>query len=119
MSKESAELWSTPKNDHSYRQTKPCPADGVTRGRTLGSDVTAHENGVELWPTIRAGAPGSRPNQKGGKILAEEAMKHADAELWSTLRASDGEKGGPGQQFGQGETLPLPAQAARTGENST
>ena len=27
------------------------------------------------WPSPRAGNPGSRPNQKGGKILAEEAKK--------------------------------------------
>jgi len=27
------------------------------------------------WPTPRAGNPGSRPNKKGGKILAEEAKK--------------------------------------------
>tara|TARA_R100001530_G_scaffold129409_2_gene99734 strand:- start:1618 stop:2172 length:555 start_codon:yes stop_codon:yes gene_type:complete len=28
-----------------------------------------------LWPTPRASNPGSRPNQKGGKILQEEAKK--------------------------------------------
>jgi hypothetical protein len=28
-----------------------------------------------MWPTPRAGNPGSRPNGKGGKILAEEVKK--------------------------------------------
>lgn len=41
------------------------------------------------WPTPRAGNPGSRPNQKGGKILAEEAKRwptpiQGDAHLSST-----------------------------------
>jgi len=30
---------------------------------------------VQMWPSPRTGNPGSRPNQKGGKILAEEAKK--------------------------------------------
>jgi len=29
----------------------------------------------KVWPSPRAGNPGSRPNLKGGKILAEEAKK--------------------------------------------
>jgi hypothetical protein len=33
-----------------------------------------------MWPTPRAGNPGSRPNGKGGKILAEEVKKS----LWPT-----------------------------------
>lgn len=32
-------------------------------------------NQVRFWPTPRAGNPGSRPNGKGGKILAEEVKK--------------------------------------------
>jgi len=41
------------------------PADG-------GANLTT---AVKMWPSPRAGNPGSRPNQKGGKILAEEAKK--------------------------------------------
>ena len=32
---------------------------------------------------------------------------------WSTPKGSDGAKGGPGQSYGSGGTLPLPAQAAQ------
>jgi hypothetical protein len=32
-------------------------------------------NAVKMWPTPRAGNPGSRKNSKGGKILAEEVKK--------------------------------------------
>ena len=46
---------------------------------------------MEMWPTPRAGNPGSRPNGKGGKILAEEVKKSL---MWPTPRACDTE-GGP------------------------
>ncbi|OZA16888.1 MAG: DNA methyltransferase, partial [Rhodobacterales bacterium 17-64-5] len=32
---------------------------------------------------------------------------------WSTPKATDGAKGGPGQSYGSGGTPPLPAQAAQ------
>jgi hypothetical protein len=37
--------------------------------------------------------------------------------MWSTLRASDGEKGGPNQSFGAGG-LPLPSQVSGIGNTS-
>ena len=40
----------------------------------------------EIWPTPRAGNPGSRPNGKGGKILAEEVKKSV---MWATPCAGD------------------------------
>ncbi|MDR1626436.1 MAG: hypothetical protein LBT33_07830 [Spirochaetia bacterium] len=53
---------------------------------------------VKLFPTPGAGNPGSRPNGKGGKVLAEEVKKR----LWSTPAAADavGSHGG-----GQGRSL--------------
>jgi len=39
----------------------------------------------QFWPTPRQSNPGSRPNQKGGKILAEEVKK------WPTPTASERE----------------------------
>jgi DNA (cytosine-5)-methyltransferase 1 len=58
----------------------------VSKGKKfprLGSQVTN-------WPTPRASNPGSRPNGKGGKILAEEAKN------WVTPNARDW-KDTPGQ----------------------
>jgi hypothetical protein len=45
--------------------------------RDLDAQITnASESGFwQRWPTPRAGNPGSRPNGKGGKILAEEVKK--------------------------------------------
>jgi len=47
------------------------------------------EIGSGLWPTPRAGNPGSRPNGKGGKVLAEEVeiaegMRTRGQPLWPT-----------------------------------
>jgi hypothetical protein len=39
---------------------------------------------MKMWPTPRAGNPGSRPNGKGGKILSEEVRKS----LWPTPKGS-------------------------------
>ena len=44
---------------------------GVLWERTMPEPHTSG-TGVGFWPTPRAGNPGSRPNGKGGKILAEE-----------------------------------------------
>jgi len=59
-----------------YRTNK----NGVRWGVKLRDAVNASEN----WPTPRHGNPGSRPNEKGGKVLAEEAKK------WPTARSAIG-----------------------------
>ena len=46
------------------------------------------ENESSSWGTPRAGNPGSRPNGKGGKVLAEQAQQS-----WPTARTSDAEGG--------------------------
>lgn len=89
---------------------------------------------VKLWPTpkaqdwggsTRAGTPGSRPNKKGGRILAEEAKK---AELWSTPIASDATmnyqsekalaKGWKPQLTQQAMNWPTPHAGTREGQSS-
>ena len=47
--------------------------------------MSEEESGLlpSQWPTPRAGNPGSRPNMKGGKILAEE-VKKSMRKLWPT-----------------------------------
>lgn len=66
---------------------------------------------VALWPTPTSLAPAKDGNNEAGNSAGLVAIrKHA---LWSTPRASDGEKGGPNQSFGAGGS-PLPAQAAQT-----
>lgn len=51
-----------------------------------GRDVRKKQGKVEaMWPTPRSGNPGSRPNGKGDKILAEEVKKS----LWPTPTCRD------------------------------
>ena len=48
----------------------------VTRpGRSKPSNLRDQVSNMQNWPTPRAGNPGSRPNGKGGKILAAEVTK--------------------------------------------
>ena len=57
-------------------------------GRLYALPTLAHPTGASggsAWPTCRAANPGSRPNLKGGKILAEEAKKAAN---WGYLKSS-------------------------------
>jgi hypothetical protein len=74
------------------------------------------------WPTPQArdGDPNGRsadptrvgdPARHGGYNLDDWAAKFSQIQMWSTPRASDGEKGGPNQSFGAGG-IPLPSQAA-------
>ena len=49
-------------------------------------DVINEIDDSVLYPTPRAGNPGSRPNGKGGKILAEEVKKK---EEWPTPKANE------------------------------
>lgn len=52
-----------------------------------------------LWPTPRAGNPGSRPNGKGGKILAEEVaiaegIRERGKAIWKTPQRDDAKNSG-------------------------
>jgi hypothetical protein len=52
-----------------------------------------------MWPTPRAANPGSRPNGKGGKILAEEVaiaegLRERGVKKFPTPRAEDGQCAG-------------------------
>lgn len=96
--------WPTP-TSRDWKDGPPC--ENVETNGLLGRMV---------WPTPRAAMTGdAHPNRLNDKNLnLETAVSKA---LWSTIRASDGAKGGPNQSFGAGGT-PLPAQASGTQVNS-
>lgn len=52
---------------------------------------------------------GSQEIRAGGQMLNEQMVETGDMAMWSTARASDGEKGGPNMSFGAGGQ-PLPSQ---------
>lgn len=85
-------------------QHKDNPTPGQTGGTTLeGAALSA-------WPTVirrdskSVKGAGRSPNSHGSEPLVTVAS-------WSTVRGSDGEKGGPNMSFGAGGK-PLPAQAS-------
>lgn len=89
---------------------------------TVNSDGDATANrGISLpraaerwWPTPRSAENGNDSGSaKRRQQGANPGLKDAAA-LWSTPRASDGEKGGPGQTFGAGG-VPLASQTALWG----
>jgi hypothetical protein len=53
----------------------PTPTGTDYKSRGPNSKQVGIDNFLKLLPTPRAGNPGSRPNGKGGKILAEEIIK--------------------------------------------
>lgn len=86
---------------------KDLHGSGNGAGMTLATAASA-------WPTPTANDyKGSGPTlvRQDGKMRGDR-LDYAAEQIWSTPRASDGEKGGPNQSFGAGGT-PLPAQAAQ------
>ena len=99
-------LWATPKasDGEGGRTTK------TEGGGNAHLPIQARESASWPTPTSRDGKDGSyTPNVPLNGLLGRM--------VWSTPRASDGEKGSPQQSFGAGGT-PLPAQAFGTTQNS-
>jgi len=71
--------------------------------------------GSSSWPTPMSLHPGTdRYNPAGNSDFTRKAEALAlGISNWSTPKATDGAKGGPGQSYGSGGTPPLPAQAAQ------
>jgi len=90
------------------RLRRVCSARQKSARRTSGS-------GSSSWPTPMSLHPGSdRYNPAGNSDFTRKAEALAlGISNWSTPKATDGAKGGPGQSYGSGGTPPLPAQAAQ------
>jgi len=71
-------LWPTPCTMEAQK------AGNYAKGQMGKSLVAMGNRGDLMWPTPRAGNPGSRPNGKGGKILAEEVKKYPTTKNWAT-----------------------------------
>ncbi len=128
-------LWPTPRaNDGTGAQIQPNLQGGLSLRQTaalwptplVGSSNPAAHNQISgqyreamkralpdpaLWPTPTglSGGGSKTSNPPGNSRNLNVIREHA---LWATLRASDGEKGGPNQTFGGGGQ-PLPSQAYR------
>lgn len=103
-----AKLWATPNVPNGGRVN---PAGTSETG--IAPDGSKKQIGIETqakaWPTPTVNmitGPGTEGRQGGANLQT------AVAAIWSTPRASDGEKGGPNQSFGAGG-VPLPSMAAQ------
>jgi len=89
----------------------PPPGTTLTGRRPDGrkAQVGLRYAAQSMWPTSRAtdGTGAKHPPGRQGGMSLKTAAQQA---MWSTIRASDGEKGGPNQSFGAGGQ-PLPSQA--------
>jgi hypothetical protein len=88
-------LWPTPqKADHLANQSETLKAwkKRAKEKKKEGINLQfALRHAAQMWPTPRASNPGSRPNQKGGKILQEEVLiaegiRTRGQKLWPTPR---------------------------------
>jgi len=79
-------LWRTP--DTGQGGSSGLLKKGITKrqnGQSVQVRLCNQVLNPKMWPTPRAGNPGSRPNGKGGKVLAEEVKK----ETWPTPSCMD------------------------------
>jgi len=76
--------WLTPRvlevdeSYENYQQRMVNSKNPKNIGKKRPSNLTMQVKLQDNWPTPRASNPGSRPNGKGGKILAEEVRKMAE-----------------------------------------
>ncbi len=103
--------WPTP-------STRDHHAQGATHNKAAKSSSLATVVEKEMsanWPTPTANDwKGSGPTieRQDGKMRGDR-LDYATEQLWSTPRATDGEKGGPNQAFGNRSHQPLAAQSAQ------
>lgn len=97
---------------------------GQSLWKPRAQERTISGTAIGLWPTTTTPSGGQtvppgttltgrRPD--GTKV--QVTLQNVVLALWSTLRASDGEKGGPRQSFGAGGS-PLPSQVFAAGSTS-
>jgi hypothetical protein len=92
--------------------------DGTGANRTAITSLQVMTKAIALglWPTATATASDHKSRSASQATLERNArpLREVVFALWSTIRASDGEKGGPNQSFGAGGS-PLPSQVSTIG----
>jgi hypothetical protein len=75
---------------------------------------TTFEIDISLWATL---TEKGNYNRKGLSPKAGDGLATQVLALWATLRATDGEKGGPRMKFSSGQGAPLPSQVSEVGSS--
>ncbi|MEY4034568.1 MAG: hypothetical protein RL492_1762 [Verrucomicrobiota bacterium] len=87
---------------------------GQSRLRPRARTRTISGTDIGLWPTCTVHG---NYNRKGASPHSGDGLHTLVFACWSTLRASDGEKGGPNMSFGAGG-CPLPSQVSTVANTS-
>lgn len=99
--------------------TSNAPAKGYNEAGNSAGQVAIRKIMLGLWPTATTPSGGQTVPEgtsisgktKDGRKL-QVTLQNVVIALWSTLRASDGAKGGPNMSFGAGGS-PLPSQVSK------
>src|SRR5262245_57428968 len=113
-------MWPTPvANDdnktpeaHLAMKQRMGERDGTGANRTA---ITSLNVFTQSWPTPNATDTKGASQPEGRRPPCDDDLPSAVERLWSTLRATDGDKGGPNMAFGAGGT-PLPTASAAASE---
>ena len=100
------------------------PAKGYNEAGNSAGQVAIRKIALALYPTATTPSGGQK-NPPGTTLAgkrpdgtkAQVTLQNVVMAMWSTLRASDGEKGGPNMSFGAGGS-PLPSQVSKAGNTS-
>jgi hypothetical protein len=119
---EEIHLWPTPSVPNGGRQPAPgisatgVTLDGKKRQVELAHAVQKHQIGQPMWATPRSGMsagsndvewkPGQKPTKDGKPITTSltDQVKLTE-QMWPTIRASDGENGGPNMRGSHGDFM--------------
>lgn len=97
--------------------TANSPAKDYNEAGNSAGQVAIRKIALGLWPTATASDHKSRSASQETLERNARPLREVIFALWSTIRASDGEKGGPNQSFGAGGS-PLPSQVSGIGNTS-
>lgn len=85
------------------------PARGADKRGRVEDQMAGTAFAMGLWPTATASDHKSRSASPDTLARNARPLREVIFALWSTIRSSDGAKGGPNQSFGAGGS-PLPSQ---------
>lgn len=92
------------------------PAKAVAK-MTSGHQVNLQDQVIAFYPTLTSNAKATESYNEVGNSAGQVAIRKIALGLYSTLRSTDGEKGGPNMSFGAGG-LPLPSQISEIARSS-
>ena len=105
-------LWPTPRANEATGDKRHPNRQGGAALKTIVKEFS-----IAMWPTATASDVKSRSASQATLERNARPLREIQFAVWSTIRASDGEKGGPNMSFGAGGS-PLPSQVSTIANTS-